>query len=100
MAAGLNHELNQPLQALIAYSQNGIKFIQRKNVDLAENNLEKIALIAKNMAETVAKFKVFSRRAKHERRQTSISEILNNVSSVVMPRLQKQNIVQRVGSIG
>ena len=96
MAAGLNHELNQPLQALIAYSQNGKKFIERKNLELAGNNLENIALIAKNMAETVAKFKVFSRRAMPDRRQTSISEVLNNVSAIVTPQLQKQNITYRV----
>lgn len=96
MAAGLNHELNQPLQALIAYSQNAKKFIERQQLESAEHNLDKIALIATNMAETVAKFKVFSRRAKPDKRQTNISEILNNVSAVVTPQLQKQNISYHV----
>ncbi|MDO6474098.1 ATP-binding protein [Alteromonas sp. 1_MG-2023] len=96
MAAGINHELNQPLQALIAYSQNGKKFIERNKIDLAEKNLEEIALIATNMAETVAKFKVFSRRAKPDSRQVMVSEILDNVSAIIMPQLQKHKITYRI----
>ncbi len=92
MAAGLNHELNQPLQALIAYSQNGKKFIARNNIALAEKNLEEIALIATNMAETVAKFKVFSRKAMPDSRNCRIEEILNNVSAIVTPQLLQNHI--------
>ena len=92
MAAGINHELNQPLQALIAYSQNGKKFIERDKIELAEKNLEEIANIATNMAETVAKFKIFSRRAKPDSRQAFVGEILDNVSAIIMPQIQKLQI--------
>ena len=92
MAAGINHELTQPLQALIAYSQNGKKFIERDKIELAEKNLEEIANIAATMAETVAKFKIFSRRAKPDSRKAFIGEILDNVSAIIMPQIQKQQI--------
>ncbi len=92
MAAGINHELNQPLQALLSYSENGQKFLQRGNQAQAQQNLAEIASIANTMAQTVAKFKIFSRKAKPDKRINAVKEILDNTQVIVQPQLHRYQV--------
>ncbi|GAA5170287.1 MULTISPECIES: ATP-binding protein [Halomonadaceae] len=63
MAAGINHELNQPLAAIRAYAENARAFIARGREDAADANLQQIVELTARMAEISAQLKQFSRKS-------------------------------------
>ncbi len=63
MAAGINHELNQPLAAIRAYAENASAFIARNRLDAADANLAQIVELTARMAEISAQLKQFSRKS-------------------------------------
>ncbi|MBZ9567132.1 ATP-binding protein [Modicisalibacter tunisiensis] len=63
MAAGINHELNQPLAAIRAYAENARAFIERGRHETADANLEQIVELTARMAEISAQLKQFSRKS-------------------------------------
>ncbi|MBZ9558306.1 MULTISPECIES: ATP-binding protein [unclassified Modicisalibacter] len=63
MAAGINHELNQPLAAIRAYAENAQAFIERGRSDAASANLAQIVELTARMAEISAQLKQFSRKS-------------------------------------
>lgn len=63
MAAGINHELNQPLAAIRAYAENASAFIARGRQNAADANLAQIVELTARMAEISAQLKQFSRKS-------------------------------------
>lgn len=62
MAAGIGHELNQPLAAIRSHSHNGMLLVERGNGDQALRSLEKIMLLASRMGDQVSHLRRFARR--------------------------------------
>ncbi|WP_346797032.1 ATP-binding protein [Halomonas sp. Bachu 37] len=69
LAAGINHELNQPLAAIRAYAENARSFIAREHPARADTNLEQIIELTKRMADISAQLRQFSRKS-GEREET------------------------------
>jgi two-component system C4-dicarboxylate transport sensor histidine kinase DctB len=69
LAAGINHELNQPLAAIRAYSENARRFIELSRLEQADTNLEQIIELTHRMADISAQLRQFSRKSseRHER---------------------------------
>ncbi|WP_229803849.1 sensor histidine kinase [Litchfieldella qijiaojingensis] len=63
LAAGINHELNQPLAAIRAYAENARTFLARNRLDTADANLEQVIELTARMAEISAQLKQFSRKS-------------------------------------
>lgn len=63
MAAGINHELNQPLAAIRAYAENARAFLERGRAEAANANLAQIVELTARMAEISAQLKQFSRKS-------------------------------------
>jgi len=68
LAAGINHELNQPLAAIRAYSENARRFIELSRLEQADTNLEQIIELTHRMADISAQLRQFSRKSseRHE----------------------------------
>lgn len=68
LAAGVNHELNQPLAAIRAYGENARRFIALSQLDQADANLEQIVELTHRMADISAQLRQFSRKSseRHE----------------------------------
>ena len=62
ISAGINHELNQPIGAVLAYADNARKFLERGMNDRAEENLKEIAELCDRMGRIVRDLKVYSRQ--------------------------------------
>lgn len=62
LSAGINHELNQPLTAIRAFAENGLKFLDRENYPQAQANLQHISQLGHHMGDIIARFKVFARK--------------------------------------
>lgn len=69
LAAGINHELNQPLAAIRAYGENARRFIELSRLEQVDANLEQIIELTHRMADISAQLRQFSRKSseRHER---------------------------------
>ncbi|AIY41557.1 Sensory box histidine kinase [Collimonas arenae] len=65
MAAGIAHELNQPLAAIRAFADNAITFLSREQRDKATENLSHISNASARMGKIVGQLNGFSRKS-HE----------------------------------
>ncbi|MBC7618453.1 MAG: sensor histidine kinase [Candidatus Saccharibacteria bacterium] len=63
MAAGVTHELNQPLTALRAFADNARVFLQRGNQDRVEENLVHISAASERMGTIISQLKGFARKS-------------------------------------
>ena len=63
LAAGINHELNQPLAAIRAYAENATAFLARAQTTQVESNLRQITELTQRMGEISAQLRQFSRKS-------------------------------------
>ncbi|WP_290906953.1 ATP-binding protein [Halomonas sp.] len=63
LAAGINHELNQPLAAIRAYAENARTFLDRQRLESVDLNLEQIVELTARMSEISAQLRQFSRKS-------------------------------------
>jgi len=63
LAAGINHELNQPLAAIRAYAENASAFLAREQPPQVESNLRQITELTQRMGEISAQLRQFSRKS-------------------------------------
>lgn len=63
MAAGIVHELNQPLAAIRAYTDNARIFLDQGRVESAQANLGEISALVERMAQISSQLKSFARKS-------------------------------------
>jgi two-component system C4-dicarboxylate transport sensor histidine kinase DctB len=69
LAAGVTHELNQPLTALCSYADNTRLLIERGRLDEAGSNLERIKSLTDRMTSITRHLKTFTRKTEPDQRQ-------------------------------
>lgn len=65
MAAGVTHELNQPLAAIRAFADNAVTFLKRGQAERASENLAHISAASARMGAIIGQLKGFARKG-HE----------------------------------
>ena len=63
MAAGVTHELNQPLAAIRAFADNAVTFLARGQGDKAGENLAQISAASARMGAIISQLKGFARKS-------------------------------------
>jgi two-component system C4-dicarboxylate transport sensor histidine kinase DctB len=63
MAAGVTHELSQPLTAIRAFSDNAKTFLERGQTDKAAENLSLISAASERMGAIIGQLKGFARKS-------------------------------------
>lgn len=63
MAAGITHELNQPLAAIQAFADNAVTFLTRGQTDRAGENLSHISAASARMGTIIGQLKGFARKS-------------------------------------
>lgn len=87
MAAGITHELNQPLAALRSFSDNSRVLLERGAHDAVRDNLEAIALLTERMGKITNQLKLFVGRARPGRAQADLARALRNALGLLGKRL-------------
>lgn len=72
MAAGITHELNQPLAAIQTFSDNAQVLITRGRADEAQENLSVISDLVKRLGYITSQLKGFARRSDDARKPVSV----------------------------
>ncbi|WCM20183.1 ATP-binding protein [Paraburkholderia bryophila] len=88
MAAGITHELNQPLAALRGFSDNTRVLLERGDQASARENLEAIAALTERMGKITNQLKLFVGRARPRSARAPIVRALRNVVALLQKRLQ------------
>jgi two-component system C4-dicarboxylate transport sensor histidine kinase DctB len=92
MAAGITHELNQPLAALRSFSDNTRVLIERGDQDAARENLEAIASLTERMGNITNQLKLFVTKARPKNARADVARALRNVFSMLRPRMKNVTI--------
>ncbi|NIE66795.1 ATP-binding protein [Burkholderia sp. Ax-1719] len=87
MAAGITHELNQPLAALRSFSDNTRVFLERGQYDAAHENLEAIGSLTERMGKIVNQLKLFVGRAKPRGQRSPVARAVRNALALLGKRL-------------
>jgi two-component system, NtrC family, C4-dicarboxylate transport sensor histidine kinase DctB len=88
MAAGITHELNQPLAALRSFSDNTRVLIERGDHVAANENLEAIAALTERMGKITNQLKLFVSKARPKSARTDVGRALRNVLAMLQPRMK------------
>lgn len=96
MAAGITHELNQPLAALRGFSDNTRVLLERGDQASARENLEAIAALTERMGKITNQLKLFVGRARPRSARAPLARALRNVLTLLQKRLQGVDVTLTV----
>jgi len=83
MAAGVTHELNQPLTALQVFADNAGAFLDRGDAQAARQNLRHIADAAGRMGVLVSQLKTFARKSDGAPGPVELARAIDNAARLV-----------------
>jgi signal transduction histidine kinase/FixJ family two-component response regulator len=92
MAAGVTHELNQPLAALQTFSDNAKVFLARGRIDDALDNLSTISDLVKRLGYVTSQLKGFARRSDDARKPVSVRQAFAQTMLQIRTRKNSQRL--------
>ncbi|WAS57239.1 ATP-binding protein [Burkholderia ambifaria] len=92
MAAGLTHELNQPLVAIRTLCDNARTFFERGQPAPAYANLERIGKLVDSMAVLTGELKTFARKPDVERVAVSLTEAVAHARFIYDARIRDEGV--------
>ena len=92
MAAGLTHEINQPLVAIRTLCDNARTFFERNQPAQAIANLERIARLVESMAVLTSELKAFARKPEVERVAVSLNEVVAHARLMYEARIRDEAV--------
>lgn len=92
LAAGINHELNQPLTAIRSYADNARSFLDLQRYDRVGDNLKEIAGLTERMARIIHPLKEFSRKSSGQPVPVSLQAVKDGAMSIMYGRLEQRGV--------
>ena len=86
MAAGISHEVNQPLTALHTFTDNAVDLLERGDLDDVRENLGLIRQMAARMGRIVGEIKSFTRRPSPEKQAVDVAGVVYQALMLVEAR--------------
>ncbi|MGO2414185.1 MULTISPECIES: ATP-binding protein [Cobetia] len=93
LAAGINHELNQPLAAIRAYAENATAFLARGQHQQVDANLAQITELTQRMGEISAQLRQFSRKSGDRLEAVDLATSLNYALRLLHARSDMLGVV-------
>ncbi|MDR3375790.1 MAG: MCP four helix bundle domain-containing protein [Ancalomicrobiaceae bacterium] len=92
LSAGIAHELNQPLAALGALSENAAEFLEAGDVETAKSNLKRIVALVGRMGVLTGQLRSFARRSDGEATEVDIATSVENALALVGHRIRQAGV--------
>ena len=89
MAAGISHEINQPLTALHTFADNAVDLLERGCVEDVRENLGLIRQMAVRMGHIVGEIKSFTRKPSLEKQAVNVAGVVDQALMLVEARRRK-----------
>ncbi|MBM1173255.1 ATP-binding protein [Microvirga arabica] len=96
MAAGLSHELNQPLAAIRSHAYNGAVLIQRGRPEEATASFDRIQGLTARMAELIKHLKRFARRPAAALEAVDLRAVVEGALSLFEQRIDEERVAVRM----
>lgn len=98
MAAGITHEMNQPLTAIRSYSDNASVFLKRNRLEDVSSNLEQISQLCARLGKISGQLKVFSRKTPSEKEPISLQKVMGESLTLLQSgsKLDKTEIINQI----
>ncbi|MBR0685188.1 sensor histidine kinase [Bradyrhizobium manausense] len=90
--AGVAHEINQPLAALITYVASSRVLLRRNEVDRAAANLELMSSIAERMKALIDHLRMFARKETGTRSAVALAPVVDNAVRLLQYRIDNEHI--------
>ncbi|GGY09482.1 two-component sensor histidine kinase [Litchfieldella qijiaojingensis] len=95
MAAGIAHELNQPLSGIRTYAANGERLLSRDRTQAAEENFRRIQDLCERLGTLIRQLKLFARKG-GAREPVNLTARLDFVLELLEERIQRQGVTLHV----
>jgi C4-dicarboxylate-specific signal transduction histidine kinase len=97
MAAGVAHEINQPLAALGALSENASEFLNRGDIPTAQANLGRISALVQRLGAITGQLRGYARRSSATLEEVDLALVIEQGLCLMDASLRKASIdvVQR-----
>ncbi|MFM0519137.1 MULTISPECIES: ATP-binding protein [Caballeronia] len=92
MAAGLTHEINQPLVAIRTLCDNARTFFERGQPAQAIANLERVGKLVENMAQLTAELKAFARKPEANTVPVALGDALAHARLIYDARIRDERV--------
>ncbi|EIJ43921.1 PAS domain S-box [Beggiatoa alba B18LD] len=95
MTTALAHEINQPLTAILSFSQAGLRLIDTPNFDLEDLRLALTGIErnSKLASEIIKRIRFFARKDKQFKKEPiDINQLINEVEYLVHPELRRHQV--------
>ena len=92
MAAGISHELNQPLAAIQSFSENAQVFLAREQPEKAAGNLGRIADLTTRMARIIKNLRAFSRKEGEPTGDVALGKMVDDAIEIAAARLRSEDV--------
>ena len=92
MAAGITHELNQPLAAIHAFADNAITFLARGQADQAGENLAHISAASARMGAIIGQLKGFARKSHETVSAVDLSHAIEASTALLQNEFQRHAV--------
>ncbi|MFC4425025.1 sensor histidine kinase [Deinococcus navajonensis] len=94
MSAGLAHELNQPLTAIVSYGQAALRLLTEEDADLsrARQAVQGMVGQAQRSAEIIARLRTLVRRAPAQRVKVDLVQAAHNILTLCRADMQRLGV--------
>jgi two-component system C4-dicarboxylate transport sensor histidine kinase DctB len=92
IAAGVAHEINQPVAAIRAYADNASIFLDRADPDTAKNNLGLISGLTDRIGLITDELRAFARKTSAPAAPVAVREAVDGALLLVGPRLRQTGV--------
>ncbi|WP_210162658.1 sensor histidine kinase [Pleomorphomonas koreensis] len=89
LSAGIAHELNQPLAALVTLSGNAVRFLERGDLATVRGNLERVRPLVERMGHLTGELKVFARKSSGEPQRVGLRKLVDDALFLLNHRLTR-----------
>ncbi|MGR2739919.1 sensor histidine kinase [Billgrantia sp. Q4P2] len=91
MAAGIAHELNQPLSGIRTYAANGQRLLGRGRPEVANDNFQRIQALCERLGSLIRQLKLFARKG-GAREPVDLEARLDFVLELLAERCREQGV--------
>ncbi len=92
MSAGISHELNQPLMAIQQFAENGVRFLERGNAEVAGDNLNRISALSVRASRIIKNLRAFARNESEPMGRVDLVQVLNTSVELTEARLRDEGV--------
>ena len=96
MAAGVTHELNQPLAAIRAFADNAITFLARGQTVPAEENLAHISAASARMGTIIGQLKGFARKSHGAVSSVDMAQSIEVSAALLQNEFRRQDVALEI----